>query len=715
MNFLKSILLSYSQILFSNRVWFGAIALLSTFIYPQLGAAGLVGVILTNTIAYILKYDKKTIESGYFGFNGILLGIAIAFYIKLSLFTFFISLIFIAILFFVNIIVEDQFRVHLKLPVMSIPFVVTFFFFALFISNFTGIQFLPTSLIDQHNFNWLPIFFKRYFNSVGMILFIPSISAGIILTIALIIFSRVSFLLSLISFTTSFFLAKYLLPQFAESHSILIGLNSILCAIALGGSLIIPSRKSFILTILVQPIVIVIIGIVLNIFEGTRFPVLVLPFNVAVLSILFMIKLREGVTKLIPIYFLPGSPEENFFYHYNTTNRFKKFRYLFAELPFFGKWKVSQGVNGTFTHKNQWRNALDFVVCDDDGKEFSGSGNYLSDYYCYRLPVVASIDGVVVKVIDSIPNNPVGKINVEQNWGNTIIINHGAGLFSSLSHLEPNSAKVKLGDYVRKGDSIALCGNSGRSQYPHLHFQFQLSDKVGEQTFDFPLSSFVEIAQTNNFNAEVKSFSLPIEKSCVQNIETDINLNRAFDFQVGNKFVVKGKYKNRSFTENWSVKIDSINTITLVNEANDSITIYPTPRINYFTHYNGSKHSALYSFYLSALNIPYFYQKNLVWNDTLPLSKIPASIIYKFADLFLFFGAVIDVFCKFSFDQMSEDSFSYKINNKISIYGNHIFSWYKDEFNSTLSVSKNGSIEGWRVLNKNNIIFNCQIVERTIL
>ena len=59
MNFLKSILLSYSQILFSNRVWFGAIALLSTFIYPQLGAAGLIGGILTNTIAYILKYDKN--------------------------------------------------------------------------------------------------------------------------------------------------------------------------------------------------------------------------------------------------------------------------------------------------------------------------------------------------------------------------------------------------------------------------------------------------------------------------------------------------------------------------------------------------------------------------------------------------------------------------------------------------------------------------------
>ena len=105
----------------------------------------------------------------------------------------------------------------------------------------------------------------------------------------------------------------------------------------MGGSLIIPSRKSFILTILVQPIVIVIIGIVLNIFEGTRFPVLVLPFNVAVLSILFMIKLREGVTKLIPIYFLPGSPEENFSIITTQQIVLKNFAICLQNFPF---WKM---------------------------------------------------------------------------------------------------------------------------------------------------------------------------------------------------------------------------------------------------------------------------------------------------------------------------------------------------------------------------------------
>lgn len=715
MSILKSILLSYSQILFSNRVWFGAVALLASFTYPNLAMAGLVGVIVTNSIAYILKYDKQIIESGYFGFNGLLLGIAIAFYLELTIFTFLISLIFIAILFFVNIIIEDQFRVHLRLHVMSVPFVVTFFLFSLYIFNFSDISILHSSLVDQHNFNWLPKFFRVFFNSMGMMFFIPSIATGIILTIALLLFSRVSFLLSLISFSISFILAKYLLPQFAESHSVLIGLNSILCAIALGGSLIIPSRKSFLLVILVQPIVIIIIGIFINIFEGTRFSVLVLPFNISVLSILFVLKLREGITSLIPIYFLPGSPEENFFYHFNTTNRFKKFRYLFAELPFFGKWKTSQGVNGKYTHKNQWRNALDFIVCDENGKEFSGNGNTLFDYYCYRLPVVATIDGVVVKVIDSIPNNPIGKINVEQNWGNTIILNHSAGLFSSVSHLEPHSAKVKIGDYVRKGDTLALCGNSGRSQYPHLHFQFQLSDKVGDETYDFPISTFIQNEKINDINSEVKAFSSPIENSFVHNIETDLNLKQAFDFQVGYKFVVKGKYKNHDFTETWSVRIDSINTITIVNYANDSIIIYPTPRINYFTHYNGSKRSALYSFYLSAFNIPYNYQKNLIWSDVLSLSKVPTSIIHNIADLFLFLGTTIEVSSNFSFDKLDEGSFSYKIKNQISILGKHIFSWYKDEFESYLSISKNGSIEGWKIINKNKIIFNCNIIERSNL
>jgi len=55
--------------------------------------------------------------------------------------------------------------------------------------------------------------------------------------------------------------------------------------------------------------------------------------------------------------------------------------------------------------------------------------------------------------------------------GNTIVLDLGGGVFASLSHLKRGSARVKAGEHVRRGDVIALCGNSGNSSEPHLHFQ----------------------------------------------------------------------------------------------------------------------------------------------------------------------------------------------------------------------------------------------------
>jgi hypothetical protein len=55
--------------------------------------------------------------------------------------------------------------------------------------------------------------------------------------------------------------------------------------------------------------------------------------------------------------------------------------------------------------------------------------------------------------------------------GNTIVLDLGSGVFASLSHLKCGSARVKPGEHVRRGDVLALCGNSGNSSEPHLHFQ----------------------------------------------------------------------------------------------------------------------------------------------------------------------------------------------------------------------------------------------------
>lgn len=68
-----------------------------------------------------------------------------------------------------------------------------------------------------------------------------------------------------------------------------------------------------------------------------------------------------------------------------------------------------------------------------------------------------------------------GKVTVAQyskSFGNFIMVEHEDGYVTVYAHLE--SMDVKPGDTVKKGDKIALSGNTGRSTGPHLHYEIRL-------------------------------------------------------------------------------------------------------------------------------------------------------------------------------------------------------------------------------------------------
>ncbi|MCH8056136.1 MAG: M23 family metallopeptidase [Deltaproteobacteria bacterium] len=76
-------------------------------------------------------------------------------------------------------------------------------------------------------------------------------------------------------------------------------------------------------------------------------------------------------------------------------------------------------------------------------------------------PVYAPGDGVVDTVKRS-------KVN-----GRTLGLNHGQGITTRYAHL--SKIQVKKGDRVRKGQQIAIVGNTGKSTNPHLHYEVRIN------------------------------------------------------------------------------------------------------------------------------------------------------------------------------------------------------------------------------------------------
>ncbi len=147
-------------------------------------------------------------------------------------------------------------------------------------------------------------------------------------------------------------------------------------------------------------------------------------------------------------------------------------------LPFDGEWTVFWG--GRTVDQNyhtQFRNqrfAYDLVVTKD-GKSHDGGGEKNEQYHCFGIPVLAPAAGVVVAAEDGVPDNVPREMNAAQPLGNYVIIDHGNGEFSFLAHFKNGSLQVEKDAHVKAGQPLGLCGNSGNSSEPHLHYHLQNS------------------------------------------------------------------------------------------------------------------------------------------------------------------------------------------------------------------------------------------------
>jgi hypothetical protein len=152
-------------------------------------------------------------------------------------------------------------------------------------------------------------------------------------------------------------------------------------------------------------------------------------------------------------------------------------------LPFYGTWTVFWGgkkiEDNYHVIARDQRFAYDIVKTENKSSHKT-DGKANEDYYCWLQPIVAPAAGTVTMAVDGVADNTPGSMNPMQKAGNHVLIDHGNGEFSMFAHFHRGSVRVKPGQVVAAGDTLGLCGNSGNSSEPHLHYHLQNGPAFGD-------------------------------------------------------------------------------------------------------------------------------------------------------------------------------------------------------------------------------------------
>ena len=184
-------------------------------------------------------------------------------------------------------------------------------------------------------------------------------------------------------------------------------------------------------------------------------------------------------------------------------------------LPFNDEWTVVWGgdtkeLNYHVVSPAQ-KNAFDIVITDAKRNSYKTDGIANEDYYAFGKELVAPCDGEIVLVVDGVKDNVPGEMNKFNVGGNTVIIKTVNNEYLVLCHFKHQSIKVKEGQKIKQGELLGLCGNTGNSSEPHLHFHIQniedLNTATGVKCYFEKLS----------VNGQVKQDYSPIKNEKIKN------------------------------------------------------------------------------------------------------------------------------------------------------------------------------------------------------
>jgi hypothetical protein len=206
----------------------------------------------------------------------------------------------------------------------------------------------------------------------------------------------------------------------------------------------------------------------------------------------------------------------------------------------------------------------------------------------------------------------------------------------------------------------------------------------------FPFAHFIEKLEGNLY---LRTFDYPKAGTVIQNLDTHKALKKAFDFKIGDEMSFQYEYKGKLITETWTIRIDMYNSYYFESSTGDIAYFYLTNKIFFINSYTGNKKSALYYFYLSALQVPISYHKDLRWSDIYSIAQVSNSFVRYVSEFLLMIREYIKAEVEFSFEEQPEGKKDFVISSNIKIKGSSLFSFFEQLNEGKITVDSEGNIQ----------------------
>jgi urea transporter len=292
-----TLLRGVGQVMFQNNPLTGLLFLVGIFVNSfKFGGTALLGVATSTLAAHLLGADRGLIRAGLFGFNGVLVGIGLAFFLEFDV----LLAVYIVLGAAVSTIVMMALINLLSpwdMPALTAPFVLAAWLLLFAVYQFAFIR--PSELIApavpdpeaavQTDLRELATgagavgltaanLAHGFFRGVGEVMFQDNLLTGVIFLVAILVNSRISAAFAALGSALALLTALTLGGDGVAIYHGLYGFNAVLCAIALGGLFFVLTWKSALYALLAVVFSVPVFAAIAVLLSPIGMPALTAPF-----------------------------------------------------------------------------------------------------------------------------------------------------------------------------------------------------------------------------------------------------------------------------------------------------------------------------------------------------------------------------------------------------------------------------------------------------